>query len=1093
MYHHSASRRGGRTGHRATTHSPAQPSSAAAKAAAAAKALHRRAQVRALEKQQQSKQQRSGEEQGCCLRIRNHPDPRNDVFRRSPHGSQDNGGSILKRLTAGNNQRFRIGPSTERVGGDNLSRKPEELELSVQREAGNDNVLEATAPKYLNQALSPGHEVYPYPPPVTGTSGAYSISSGPFGHPQTHLSMHQHGHPYPASDVTVDDRESKVDGANHKANLKITLANQPDDEDQHKNPNPRYRTTPMKALHFSAPCPYFEGGFLDPLYPHGAHPTHYPPGYYSRNAEALKGLTKDDDQTSKKKQLGCHCAETTTVKSDHISNPPPPSRSMRCIIGSHTPIHVPRATMHEMEEPLPYRRLLKKKVRSDPGSVFRSSEKSSIHTSEHNLPYEDDHDLLCESSAHKILLSLSKSFDRVEEGKHFSQGVPSASFVKAKENRPNSPDEPPRIQHWHKQSSDSFEPQPSPLKLSYVKDGDGINIDLTSSFTLFNESFDMNLEGLLGPNASFGFGPMRSLSFGLGLGTSVDHSENPRTASMIIHKQNSKIALNVMEADSGTAVQEDVTTKPLSSLEPGRVPVNLQILRASPSSSFGNVVRASSFVKNGSSSCIGVVHSSKMSLSESRCAGSPSVEFHHGHSIDAKESKTTEVTDDSTNNHQLLRTTMAEGNLPHNESRPYKGKDAGDGYDFNTEKQGQQHLQKIEWSLFGAMERHTAVFNTFSFLLPGAKTILTGERRHKAGQGNVPLRRHTELTEREKEVARRRVNSALCAFGGVVIPPADLDVEQLSKKACRRQKYKESFPERYYEDESRLSWEIEEDPPIEVSDSDEDTDLKTCSERKASDDDQKFHCKLCGTSKRDHECSYKASLQRSIGVMVYPAVNAFTATEPGIITAALSEMNNFVDRNKPPPESTPGKMQSELSFGTGSFLPMVSPDCIRPGTHTSPSSSLLMDRKTPQRSVNYAGGAWISNHQSPRKVSPGKSSDGQSTDLLFVDMQELRPEQYRIVAQKKRKQSSTRYLYSALPLPYGQRKRISNAMFAMSKSIPGLTDECASVLGEARQKDAWDFAVAQLMTQVIVVTHCSVEDVKLDGLSKYLLTLGIAC
>ena len=65
-------------------------------------------------------------------------------------------------------------------------------------------------------------------------------------------------------------------------------------------------------------------------------------------------------------------------------------------------------------------------------------------------------------------------------------------------------------------------------------------------------------------------------------------------------------------------------------------------------------------------------------------------------------------------------------------------------------------------------------------------------------------------------------------------------------------------------------------------------------------------------------------------------------------------------------------------------------------------------------------------------------------------------------------------------------------MFAMSKSISGLTDECAAVLVEARKNDAWDFAVAQIMTQVIVLTHCSVEDSRLDGLSKYLLTLGIA-
>ena len=121
---------------------------------------------------------------------------------------------------------------------------------------------------------------------------------------------------------------------------------------------------------------------------------------------------------------------------------------------------------------------------------------------------------------------------------------------------------------------------------------------------------------------------------------------------------------------------------------------------------------------------------------------------------------------------------------------------------------------------------------------------------------------------------------------------------------------------------------------------------------------------------------------------------------------------------------------------------------------------------------------------------PRKKTGSHCADLLFVETQELLPDQFRAVAQKKRKISRSQYQYPSLPLPYGQRKRISNAMFAMSKSIPGLTDECASVLGDARRKDSWDFAVAQLMTQVVVVTHCSVEDSELEGLSKYLLTLG---
>jgi hypothetical protein len=243
--------------------------------------------------------------------------------------------------------------------------------------------------------------------------------------------------------------------------------------------------------------------------------------------------------------------------------------------------------------------------------------------------------------------------------------------------------------------------------------------------------------------------------------------------------------------------------------------------------------------------------------------------------------------------------------------------------------------------------------------------------------------------------------------------------------------------------------------------------------------------------------------------MVYPAVNAFTATEPGILTPALSEMNSSVDKHRLLPECTPAKKQGELFAGPGALAPMVTPDTLRPGAHAAPSSGASVSardsNKTPKRSVNYAGGAWISNHQSPRTVSPGSlghaAPDGASADLLFVDTQELRPEQYRAVGHRQKRprhgdegrDPPPYHRYPPLPLPYGQRKRISNAMFALSKSVAGLTDECAAVLGDARRRDAWDFAVAQLMTQVIVVTHCAAEDRRLDGLSKYLLTLGVAC
>ena len=94
-----------------------------------------------------------------------------------------------------------------------------------------------------------------------------------------------------------------------------------------------------------------------------------------------------------------------------------------------------------------------------------------------------------------------------------------------------------------------------------------------------------------------------------------------------------------------------------------------------------------------------------------------------------------------------------------------------------------------------------------------------------------------------------------------------------------------------------------------------------------------------------------------------------------------------------------------------------------------------------------------------------------ANDLLFVDAVELRPEQFRMITPSKSR-SSGAFTYPSLPLPYAQRKRLSDNLFALSKDVPQLTDECAVVLREAREKDMWDLAVAELMTQVIVIIHC---------------------
>eukprot|EP00585_Thalassiosira_rotula_P003561 CAMPEP_0196151774 /NCGR_PEP_ID=MMETSP0910-20130528/34267_1 /TAXON_ID=49265 /ORGANISM="Thalassiosira rotula, Strain GSO102" /LENGTH=1142 /DNA_ID=CAMNT_0041415209 /DNA_START=149 /DNA_END=3577 /DNA_ORIENTATION=- len=1142
MYpHHPASRRGGRTGHRATMRSPAPPSNAAAKAAAAAKALHRRAQGRAQEKQQQQQQMRQHQHQQLDdeqqmgssenrLRRNNNdrPDPGNDVFRKIPHSNNNDGygsrrsgegGSILKRLTAGNNQRFHIGTSSSSPNGnvnqhdggeENWREKSEELGPSSSPSAG------ASGPKYLqhhtSSSSSSSHgQQYPYPPPP-GMNGAYPVPPGPY---HLHSSQHHkyaHHHPVhsyhgsSASAVAVDDIRTNADRINRDPDAKAAAAvgvtrSQHEEEERHSQSNLNRPGSSSKSPHNPYPAPprphHYEGGYaaadpnLPQSYPYGAppppppHSAHYPPGpsgHYpppppeawrdhhhnenndnTQNRRSRFPLPKNSSSTplstteplpikSGKKSVTLHDSVENSAHYSSRQDPPPPSRSTRCIIGTHTPIHVPRAATREMDEDHhPYGNSQQPPpTNRDAGGIFRPSEKSTMgnHHGTNTTRERED-----ENSAHKILLSLSKSFEHnVGEVKHLSRGEPRMGDGDGdggieKEERPKSPDEPPMIQHWHKQSSGSFEPQPSPLKLSYLKDADGSNIDLTSSFTLFNESFDMNFEGLLGPNASFGLGPMRSLSFGLGLGlaASVDQGDNPRPGSMAIQRQSSKLSSKPPKNDGGIEEKEDGTASP----RPKRKFANVQVLRGSPISSGNNVT----FREGSCSDAVG--NGSTTVLIGGRRAGSPLGENPGPNEVG--EPISSGSIDDSAQ--PSLNSSMS--------MNPRKRKDEGTGHDLNNnrENHAQQQRPHIERSLFGAMERHSSLFNMFSYLLPGAKTILMGDAFQNGGEGgNSVERRYIKPSKKDKELARRRVNSALCAFGGVVLPPPDSASWPESKKWLSAQKYEKS--ERYYEDENRLSWEIEEDPPIEISDSD-DGDFEPITRGKSGDGEERS----------------RSSLQRNIGVMVYPAVNAFTATEPGMITPALSDMNNFVEL----PESTPAKT-------TDSILPMVSPDVARLGIETSSNSCTRIDKRTPQRSVNYAGGAWISNHQSPRKVSPGNNPECPSTtDLLFVDMQELRPEQYRIVAQKKRKLSSPRYLYAALPLPYGQRKRISNAMFAMSKSIPGLTDECASVLGEARRRDAWDFAVAQLMTQVIVVTHCSVEDSRLDGLSKYLLTLGIAC
>jgi len=228
--------------------------------------------------------------------------------------------------------------------------------------------------------------------------------------------------------------------------------------------------------------------------------------------------------------------------------------------------------------------------------------------------------------------------------------------------------------------------------------------------------------------------------------------------------------------------------------------------------------------------------------------------------------------------------------------------------------------------------------------------------------------------------------------------------------------------------------------------------------------------------------------------MVYPAVNAFAADEPGKLAPALAEMNNFVNQgsdsnelDESPSRSSPGRkstlyIQPPLSSNTVLVTPeaRITGSLSRlGGSGPAPSSPHKMSRLVPS--------------------SPGvsRAEEPAQGSQPFVDTMELRPEQFRIVTPNHGRNSVDRsdsaFAYAALPLPYAQRKRLSDCLFAMSKEQTMLTDECAVVLREARESDLWDLAVAELITQVIVVLYCPEDDFRLLGLRHYLLGLGIAC
>lgn len=324
---------------------------------------------------------------------------------------------------------------------------------------------------------------------------------------------------------------------------------------------------------------------------------------------------------------------------------------------------------------------------------------------------------------------------------------------------------------------------------------------------------------------------------------------------------------------------------------------------------------------------------------------------------------------------------------------------------------------------------------------------------------------------------------------------------------------------------SMISWDVEEDPPICIEsdgpglssqsvdgshsysngkeaggDSNDSTNTNHTGPNK-----MKYRCKLCGQLKQNHECPYRKSLHRSIGVMVYPAVNSFTADEPGTVAPPLTKMNNFVSYDSD--QGSPEPVYNKASFvPRGAFCPStVTPATLQhhyhhhPGlAYYSPQSSLSTNHSE-DMVVGYSSGKKGEHKRMHSEISSGGGSASrhykqQQRRSVFVASVTLRPEHYRAVTPSANDESSpSSFQYPVIPLTFAERKRLSDTLFHLSKEIPGMTDDCALILRDARANNEWDLAVSELLAQVVVGLYCGEGDSCLDGLQQYLLALGVSC
>jgi hypothetical protein len=432
---------------------------------------------------------------------------------------------------------------------------------------------------------------------------------------------------------------------------------------------------------------------------------------------------------------------------------------------------------------------------------------------------------------------------------------------------------------------------------------------------------------------------------------------------------------------------------------------------------------------------------------------------------------------------------------------------------------------------FVLLRKIAPVFRGFRFTLPEmSESALEPKEGFKPGSLYRP-------TEGQFLTARRRINSSVCAFGGVIahrVVSFDTSREEVKIEMEEKRKYDENLSMRYFMKENCVSWDVELHDvikPAEKKAKKEESKVPATpkltnvtknplssqycapvtpkSPGQGNDDSKdgenkkgktKYRCKLCGLPKQNHTCTYKSKVVRSIGTQVYPVVNAFVSNEPGLLAPALSEMNNFTSMLSQDTSTAPAAHVYRMHYngGNGPITPDSHWSPTTPGGLSTMSSSDPGTPRTPNspyhsnnfRKRDYSVMSRTMTHTS---TPGGYSPPSKPHDSMFRDTMEIKVEQFRTVRVNAAEKVLQPYQYPLVPTPYDQRKEMGDTLFALSKEVPSLADSCASILREARERDEWDQAVAELTTQVLVVLKCEEDDYTLEGLMRHLNGLGIAC